>query len=131
MATEKIGSSYRDEDYDVILENEPETPGMLKVIATIILTAVVVSGIGYVAHIYIIDDRENNLKSHINRLESRVIAEIRASRGADDKVDKEVKELESKLKKAETANKELENQIILILQKQGEAQATSTETEEM
>lgn len=124
MAQEKKESSYKDEDYDVVLENESCVSETLRIIATIILTAVVVSGIGYIAHIYIVDKSENDLQSQINRLESRVIAEIRAARGGDESLG-QVQELEVKLQEAENIRIELENKIILLSQEQ----ATSSEEE--
>ena len=79
MAKEKKESSYKDEDYDVILENESCASEIIRVIATIILTAVAVAGVGYVSHIYIVERNENGIRSEINRLESRIIAEIRTN----------------------------------------------------
>ena len=123
MAQENKKSSFKDEDYDVILENESCASEIVRVIATIVLTAAVVSGIGYVAHLNVVDRYENGLKSEINRLEGRIIAEIRAARGEGIDGTK-VQVLEAKLKQTEMEKQALENKITSL----SSPQATSSES---
>jgi len=128
MAKEKKESSYKDEDYDVILENESCASEIIRVIATIILTAVAVAGVGYVSHIYIVERNENGIRSEINRLESRIIAEIRTNKGVVDV--SELQELEAKLRESEKARVELESKLILMSSNGDQATSTKEESDE-
>ena len=130
MSEENIGSSQPNEDYDVILENESCASEVFRMVATILLTAVVVSGVGYVAHIYIVDKNENDLQAQINRLESRVIAEIRSARGIGGKNDGKVQELETKLKQAEEEKKTLEEKIVSLSKEKDDAENKEKEQSE-
>lgn len=98
------------ENYDVVLERGSSSCDTIGTIATIVLTAAVVSGVGYVSHISSIDNIENGLRAEINRLEYRVIAEIREGKGKAGEVGI-VEQLENNLKSCEEAKTELEGQL--------------------
>jgi len=115
------------EDYDMLLEEEHQKNGMIKILAAIFLTAAALSGIGYYTHIYTVDNRANDIESRIVKLESRVISELRKKDKLINKNEKD--EFELKISELEENNQNLEQQIEELknqISTSTESEATST-----
>ncbi|MBL7058064.1 hypothetical protein ISS03_01885 [Patescibacteria group bacterium] len=74
---EKIPQEFNDQDYDVLLDDESWGNSAVTIIATIILTMATISGIGYWAHLGVIDKQAEQLENNFLQLEKRLTAEIR------------------------------------------------------
>lgn len=72
------------------------------IIGTIFLTGIVVGMIGYVLHLYTMDQITNTLEGNIVGLESRIISEYRTSKNTSANYSEQVDDLTAQKTKTET-----------------------------